>query len=264
MVELCGARMVPGHDRRGRARAGAAPRSRCAATRLERAARRARSSPTESQAILERLGFGVERRDGDLEVEVPYFRHYDVYREADLIEEVARVHGLHQLPATLPARREAVGGLSRDAEAAPRRSRTSCAARGLSEAVTFSFISPDAVRRLRLAGRRPRARVLPIANPLSEDQSVMRTTLLPGLLEVARHNVARDMRGPAPVRDAGACSSRRAATSCPTSGCTSAIAAGRRLRAARRGGAPALPADFYAAKGLLVGAARRCSACAGG
>ena len=44
---------------------------------------------------------------------MPYFRHYDVYREADLIEEVARVHGLQRLPATLPARRRAVGGLSR-------------------------------------------------------------------------------------------------------------------------------------------------------
>ena len=181
----------PGHDRRGGARAGAASRSRCAASASTRCSASA-IEPEESQAILERLGFGVERRDGDLEVEVPYFRHYDVYREADLIEEVARVHGLQQLPATLPARRRAVGGLSRDAEAAAR-DRGPAARRGLSEVVTFSFVSPEAVRRLRLPDGDLRARVLPVANPLSEEQSVMRTTLVPGLLEVARHNVARDM-----------------------------------------------------------------------
>ena len=130
-----------GHGRRGGARARAAPRRAA-----QRAARRACSAsaiePEESQAILERLGFGVERRDGDLEVEVPYWRHYDVYREADLIEEVARVHGLQRLPATLPARRAAVGG------AVARR--RSCAAtiedllrgRGLSEVVTSASSRP--------------------------------------------------------------------------------------------------------------------------
>ena len=45
---------------------------------------------------------------------MPYFRHDDVQREADLIEEVARVHGLQRLPATLPARKQAIGGLSRE------------------------------------------------------------------------------------------------------------------------------------------------------
>ena len=59
----------------------------------------------EAAAILERLGFGVERSDGSLDVQVPYFRHYDITREADLIEEVVRVHGVDELPTTLPASR---------------------------------------------------------------------------------------------------------------------------------------------------------------
>ena len=125
-------------------------------------------------------------------METPYFRHYDVHREADLIEEVARIHGLDQLPATLPAREQAVGGLSRD-QKLRRTIEDLLRGRGLSEAVTYSFISPETARRLRLPPSDPRTRVLAIANPLSEDQSAMRTTLLPGLLEAAQHNVARDV-----------------------------------------------------------------------
>ncbi len=151
-----------------------------------------RIEPAQSQAILERLGFAVEPLDGDLEVEVPYWRHYDVYREADVIEEVARMHGLDRLPVTLPARHEAVGGLS-PAQRLRRTIEDYLRGRGLSEAVNFSFISPDAVRRLRLDQDATRGRVLSLANPLSEDQSVMRTSLLPGLLDVNRHNVARDI-----------------------------------------------------------------------
>ena len=123
---------------------------------------------------------------------MPYFRHYDVYREADLIEEVARVHGLQRLPATLPARRRAVGSLSRT-QKLRRGIEDQLRGAGCSEVVTFSFVTPEAVRMLRVADSDVRARVLPVANPLSEEQSVMRTTLVPGLLEVARHNVARDM-----------------------------------------------------------------------
>ena len=214
MVELCGARMVPGtvdvaapepepHRVVAAQRRGS---TRCSASAIE---------PEESQAILERLGFGVERRDGDLEAEVPYFRHYDVYREADLIEEVARIHGLQRLPATLPARRHAVGGAVADAEAAARRSRTSCAGAGLSEVVTFSFVSPEAVRRLRVAAGDVRARVLPIANPLSEEQSVMRTTLAPGPARGGAPQRRPRHAGPVAVRERAACSSRTGATTLP-------------------------------------------------
>jgi phenylalanyl-tRNA synthetase beta chain len=189
MVELCGARMVPGTID------VAAPEPQphrvvLRANRVEQLLGE-RIEPEDSQEILERLGFHVERRERDLEVEVPYFRHQDVYREADLIEEVARVHGLERLPTTLPAREHAVGGLSRK-QKLRRRIEDHMWGRGLSETVTFSFTSPDTVERLRVRGD-PRARPLAIANPLSEDQSVMRVSLLPGLLEAARHNVARDM-----------------------------------------------------------------------
>ncbi len=144
-----------------------------------------RIEPEESGAILGRLGFEAENEDS---WRVPYWRDSDVQREADVIEEVARVHGLDRLPATLPARREAIGGLTGHS-GLRRRLEDALRDRGLSEAVSYSFIAPTALDRLRLGDDDP---ALVIANPLSTDQSVMRPLLLPGLLDAARHNSAHD------------------------------------------------------------------------
>ena len=192
MVELCGARFAPGTIDVAPSVMPPPCRITLRTARLEGLLGE-RIEPEESSAILERLGFRVERQDGDLEVEVPYFRDEDVQREADLIEEVARVHGLDRLPTTLPAREHAVGGLTR-AQRLRREAEDLLRGRGLDEVVTFSFISPEATAKLRLPPDDARRRTLVIANPLSEDQSAMRTTLLPGVIEVARHNVARDLR----------------------------------------------------------------------
>jgi phenylalanyl-tRNA synthetase beta chain len=191
MVELCGARMVTGTID------VAAPvppplHVTLRGPRLESLLGE-RVEPEESAQILERLGFGVDRQGEDIDAEVPYWRDADVQREADLIEEVARIHGLERLPATLPVRREAVGGLSAD-QKLRREAEDLLRGRSLDEIVTFSFVSPRFVERLRIPADDARSRVLLVANPLSEDQSAMRTTLLPGLLEVARHNLARDLR----------------------------------------------------------------------
>jgi phenylalanyl-tRNA synthetase beta chain len=139
----------------------------------------------EIRAILERLGFGVAEVENGFEVTVPYWRDGDVQREADLIEEVARIHGLDSLPITLPARRRAVGRLTPE-QRLRRRLEDALRDRGVSEVVAYSFTAPEALEKLRL-GDVP---VLRIANPLSEDQSLMRPLLLPGLLDAARHNAA--------------------------------------------------------------------------
>jgi phenylalanyl-tRNA synthetase beta chain len=189
MVELCGARMVPGTI--DVAEPVPPPRRLVLRSARVQGLLGERIEPQESAEILGRLGFGVEQTDGDLDVEVPYFRDGDVQREADLIEEVARVHGLDRLPSTLPARERAVGGLTR----AQKRRRTAAdllRGRGLSEVVSFSFVSPAVTAKLRLPPDDARTRVLLITNPLSEDHSAMRTTLLPGLLATAQRNVARD------------------------------------------------------------------------
>src|SRR5581483_4781447 len=116
-------------------------------------------------------------------VTVPYWRDGDVQREADLIEEVARIHGLDSLPGTLPAREGAVGRLT-PKQRLRRLVEDSLRDRGLSEAISYSFTRPEALQKLRL-GDVP---LLRLDNPLSEDQSVMRPLLLPGLLDSAAHN----------------------------------------------------------------------------
>jgi phenylalanyl-tRNA synthetase beta chain len=247
MVELCGARMVPGTVDV----TAPEPEPHRVVLRSERldSLLGQSISPEESQAILERLGFAVERRDRDLEAVVPYFRHYDVYREADLIEEVARVHGLQRLPATLPARRRAVGALSRT-QKLRREVENQLRGAGLSEVVTFSFVTPEAVRMLRVVDSDVRAQVLPVANPLSEEQSVMRTTLVPGLLEVARHNIARDMPDLS-LFECGRVFFSRGRDDLPDERLHLGILLTGDFQPAtwRR---PALQADFYTAKGILV------------
>ena len=111
MIELCGARPVGGTIDVGGA--GPASRARCGcATRAPSACSappyRARTPRGSSTA----LGFGVADADDGLDLTVPPWRRADVTREADLIEEVARLWGLDRLPSTLPSRRGAVGRLA--------------------------------------------------------------------------------------------------------------------------------------------------------
>jgi phenylalanyl-tRNA synthetase beta chain len=191
MVELCGAKLVPGTIDVA-AEIPASPRIRLRGERVE-GLLGMRIEQADQVAYLERLGFGVEVDGDDLAVTVPPDRHHDVTREVDLIEEVARVHGLDEhLPSTLPGSAGQAGGLRRDQRL---RRRTEDAMRdlGFDEIVGWSFTDPGEVGRLRIPADDPRAGGVAISNPLSEDQSVMRTALLGSLLEAARNNLARDV-----------------------------------------------------------------------
>ncbi len=184
MVELCGARMVPGTIDVYPAPA----EPRVVSLRAERMERLLgeRIDDDTAAGILERLGFR-QTDDGWL---VPPWRDSDVQREADLIEEVARIHGLDKLPTTLPAREQAIGRLS-GSQPLRRRLEDLLRDRGLLEAISYSFTSPEALGRLRLTDVEP----LRVENPLSEDLSVMRPLLLPGLLDAAQHNAAHGRAG---------------------------------------------------------------------
>ncbi len=146
---------------------------------------------SESSMHLQRLGFETAERPDGLDVTVPYWRRNDVTREADIIEEVARLHGVNdQLPATLPRRRGAIGVLT-PGQRLRRRAEDVLTGRGLLEVVGWSFESPDRDARLRLPDDDPRRAHVVIENPMSEDDANMRTTLLGSLLDIARHNAAR-------------------------------------------------------------------------
>jgi phenylalanyl-tRNA synthetase beta chain len=189
LVELCGAKLVPGTIDVA-AEAPAMPTIRLRGERVEGLLGMA-ITQADQVAYLERLGFGVAESGDDLEVIVPPDRHYDVTREVDLIEEVGRVHGLDQhLPSTLPAVAGRVGGLTR-AQRLRRRAEDTMRDLGLDEIVGWSFTDPGEPGRLRLPADDPRADGIVLSNPLSEDQSVMRTTLLGSLLDVAQRNLAR-------------------------------------------------------------------------
>ncbi|MBA3261682.1 MAG: phenylalanine--tRNA ligase subunit beta [Thermoleophilaceae bacterium] len=183
MVDLCEARMVPSAvDMYPRP---LAPRS--VELRPERMAKLLGTvvPADEVHGILDRLGFEPRDDDGRVSVTVPPWRDSDVQREADLIEEVAHVYGLDKLPTTLPARRAAVGRLTPN-QRLHRRVEDLLRDRGLGECIAYSFTSPRALERLRIADQP----ALRLENPLSEEQSVMRPLLLPGLLDAAHHNAA--------------------------------------------------------------------------
>ena len=245
MVELCGARMVPGTiDAYPRP-----PEPRVVPLRAERMQKLLgeRIEDETAAGILERLGFS-HTDDG---WRVPPWRDADVQREADLIEEVARIHGLDKLPTTLPAREQAVGRLT-GSQPLRRRLEDLLRDRGLLEAISYSFTSPEALGRLRLTDIEP----LRVENPLSEDLSVMRPLILPGLLDAAQHNAAHGRAGVAlfesahvylpkgtlaPLGERGQTPSQEATHISAL--LTQAAPAGWRT--------PARAADFYAVKALL-------------
>ena len=153
-------------------------------------------APAEQADILRRLECEVgpatadaSVAEADLTVTPPPFRR-DLERPVDLVEEIGRIHGLENLPETLPTRRDAIGLLSADQQVRRRIADTLSGA-GLDEVVAYSFVAADAAAPLGLAGDDRRAAPIALANPMSAEQAVMRTTLLPGLLAAAAANLAR-------------------------------------------------------------------------
>jgi phenylalanyl-tRNA synthetase beta chain len=120
------------------------------------------------------------------DVGVPLFR-VDLEREIDLIEEVARLNGYDAVPPTAP-RMAIFANRSTRRQCLEKRLKDLLVSEGLSEAVTYSFISPTAFDKISLGSEDRRRKCIPVMNPLTEEQSVMRTTLLPGLLETASRN----------------------------------------------------------------------------
>jgi phenylalanyl-tRNA synthetase beta chain len=140
--------------------------------------------PEDRQAqILQRLGFTVTR-DDIWKIEVPSWRR-DVDGAADIVEEVIRIEGLDQVPSTpLPRAPGVARPTATPEQLIERRARRIAAARGLNEAVTWSFISESEAETFG-------GSAWILANPISEEMKAMRPSLLPGLLAAAARNAAR-------------------------------------------------------------------------
>ncbi len=136
----------------------------------------------EMRQILRALDFGV---DGDA-VTVPSWRG-DVLRMNDLAEEVARFHGYNEIPNTLQRGETTRGGYSREQKLEQKLGAV-CRSMGCDEIITYSFISPTWYDKIRWAADDPRRKSLKIMNPLGEDTSIMRTTVLPSMLEILARN----------------------------------------------------------------------------
>ncbi len=245
MIELCGARLQPGTIDVG----GPGPRPEVIRMRDSRLSGLlgAAIPRQRSQAILRALEFETTEAPEGLDVRPPAFRRADVTREADLIEEVARVDGLEKLPATLPSRHGASGRLTAQ-QRLRRQASDALGARGLHEIVGWSFVGPWLSERLRLDG--PPA--VELENPLSSDQSQLRTTLLGSLLEAAARNRARGMTT-LRLFEAGAVYLPRGPETLPLEPYhLGALISGRVRPATWREPEPP-EADFFAVKGVLQG-----------
>ena len=207
--------------------------------------------------ILAALGMRVEATADGWRVVAPS-RRFDIAREEDLIEEVARIFGYDNIPTATPS-----GALALAAEPEARIGelalREQLAARGYYEAVNLSFVSAELLARWGHADG-----LVPLANPLSADLAVMRPSLLPGLVEALRHNRARQQERvrlfelARVFRRAGAVSGAPAkgdqgagaADEPPVETPSLAIAACGQARA-EQWGEPARPLDFFDLKGEL-------------
>lgn len=134
---------------------------------------------------LQRLGLTLESGEPGRQVfNVPSFR-FDIAIEADLIEELARIHGYDRLPVTVPKTRMSINPRSETEMSLPQ-VKERLLGLGYQEVITYSFVAPELMQRVQ-----PEPAAVALQNPISADMAVMRTSLWPGLLSTLQHNVNR-------------------------------------------------------------------------
>lgn len=145
-------------------------------------------SSEQVKGYISSLRFSYMNQGDDLLVRVPSYRP-DINQEVDLIEEVARLHGYENIPAQLSCGIATQGRLTELQKFRDRLRNIMSAS--FYEAITYSFVSARHFDALRLSPDSPLRQVVALSNPLSEEQSIMRTLILPGLLETVSRNLAR-------------------------------------------------------------------------
>ncbi len=140
--------------------------------------------------FLSRVGKVEESKTGF--TVTPHSFRQDLTIDVDLIEEIARLYGYEKIPTTFPWA-ELKAEKPERIILLEKRVKQIFMTSGLMEVITYSFINPDYFEKLMIPEDDPRRKFLKLANPLSQHQSVMRTSLVPGLLEVARTNFSREI-----------------------------------------------------------------------
>jgi len=136
--------------------------------------------PQRMENILVGLGFEVKERSDSFEVIPPTVRH-DITREIDLIEEIARHYGYDKIASSLP-RIQVKSVLPTRLQRTERIVQNYLRTSGFSESINYSFMNPQLLDHLRFPEDHPLRQTIPLKNPISQEWSIMRTTLLPGLL----------------------------------------------------------------------------------
>ncbi len=183
LIDICGGRPGPVVEQRSEAHL---PQPAPVPLRGERA-RRLLGVAIDDEAIvdiLERLGMQLETIDGGWRVTPPSFR-FDIALEEDLVEELARIHGYDNIAGHQPAVRPRIVPCP-ETRLPRRRLRNALVDRGYREAITYSFV--DETTQALLDPQHP---PVAVANPISSEMSVMRTSLWPGLVKAAAFNLNR-------------------------------------------------------------------------
>jgi len=152
-----------------------------------------RLEPLAVKNHLESIEFKVNSIDDDcFDVVPPPFR-VDVTRPEDLMEEVARLYGYNNIPASYPLIPAESRKPSQQLDAR-QRVKQILTGFGLTEAINYSFMDRRACDQIQLPGNDPRRHLVDILNPLTEDQAAMRTSLVPGLLAAMRRNIVKQVK----------------------------------------------------------------------
>ncbi|VAW68005.1 Phenylalanyl-tRNA synthetase beta chain [hydrothermal vent metagenome] len=183
LIDICGGQPGPVVDKSA---LGDLPARKPIELRLERINRMLgiEFEAVQVERILNRLGMSLQSVNGGWQVTAPSFR-FDIAIEADLIEEIVRIHGYNNIPRTLPSYQPAMKPLV-EAEVQLQRVKDALVERGYYEAISYSFVDPEWQ-----AAINPDIEPIKLANPISADLSVMRTSIWPGLLKAVQHNLNR-------------------------------------------------------------------------
>ena len=143
-------------------------------------------------SILEELEFKCNLvSEDELILEVPSFR-LDIEQEADIFEEIARIYGFENIPS-VQLQGNSTAGVKTDKQKYLEKVKDTAIACGLYEILTYSFVSPKGLDKIRVSQDSKLRDVVKLINPLGEDTSIMRTTLIPNMLDVLYTNASRNI-----------------------------------------------------------------------